>query len=111
MRYEKSQLTYTIPSKEGEMQLLMNLTTVFFLISRAQILMRFVIPFCDTNVDIGEVATYLLSGIPSMFFLFLDEESGDMMSSYMFVSMEMHPNIYGANYDLFVLVMGRRPKQ
>ena len=63
----------------------MNLTTVFFLISRVQILMRFVIPFCDTNVDIGEVATYLLSGnslrrgrgsFGKMFFRFLDDESG-----------------------------------
>ena len=64
----------------------MNLTTVFFLISRVQILMRFVIPYCDTNVDIGEVATYLLSGIPSegegavsekCFSFYLDEKSGD----------------------------------
>ena len=80
----------------------MNLTTVFFLISRVQILMRFVIPFCDTNVDIGEVATYLLSGIPSegegavsekCFSFFLMRRAEIMMSSYMFVSMEMHPNI------------------
>ena len=98
----------------------MNRTTVFSLTSRAQILMSFIIPFCDTDVDIGEVATYLLSGIPSegegafsekRFSFFLISRAKIMMSSYMFMLMEMHPNIYGANYDLFVLVMGRRPKQ